>query len=125
MAVALIVYGVFATVVLVFCTMSRSGPCVEYIGISLATLKDLHRTRTDLVVVDVGVSEYSVVSEALRVPAGELEGFLRWVPHHSTLVLCGWNEAEISLDEIEISLRRRGIESVYLVGAGQDILSSR
>ena len=118
MGVALIVYGVFATLVVVFCTIPRVGPRVEYIGISMATLKDLGRTREDLVVVNVGVSGYPMVSEALRVPAEELTGFLRWVPRRTTLVLCGWNEAGICRDEIEMSLLRLGIESVYLADDG-------
>jgi hypothetical protein len=118
MGAALIVYGVFATLVLVSCTISPLGPRVQYIWISKATLKDLGRTREDLIVVNVGVSEYSMVSEALRVPAEELKGFLRWVPHRSTLVLCGWNGGGICRDEIEMSLLRLGIESVYLADDG-------
>ena len=125
MGVALIVYGVFATLVVVFCTVSRVGPRVQYIGISMATLKDLGRTQENLVVVNVGISEYPVVSEALRVPAQELKGFLRWVPPHSTLVLCGWNEEGISRNEIEMNLLRLGIRSVYLAHNGQDVLNSR
>lgn len=82
----------------------------------MATLKDLRRTREDLVVINLGVSNYPIVSEALRVPAEELKGFLRWVPHRSTLVLCGWNKARICPDEIEMSLLRLGIQSVYLAG---------
>ena len=125
MGVALIVYGVFATLVFVFCTISRVGPRVQYVGISMATLKDLRRTREDLIVVNLGVSKYPMVSEALRVPAEELKGFLCWVPHRSTLVLCGWNETGICRDEIEMSLLRLGIQSVYLAGDGQDVLNSR
>lgn len=43
MGVALILYGVFAIVVLVFCTMSRGRPRVKYIAISMATLNHLGR----------------------------------------------------------------------------------
>jgi hypothetical protein len=124
MGVALIVYGVFATVVLVFCTISRVGPSVQYVGISMTTLKDLRRTQENLIVVNLGVSKYPTVCDALRVHAEELKGFLRWVPHRSTLVLCGWNETAICRDDIEMSLLRLGIQTVYLADEGQDVLKS-
>jgi hypothetical protein len=43
MGLALIVYGVFATTVLVFCTVSRVGPQPLYIGISMERPKALVR----------------------------------------------------------------------------------
>ena len=120
MGVALIVYGVFASLVVIFCTVSRVRPRVQYIGISMAALKDLGRTREDLVVVNVGVSEHPMVSEALCVPPEELKGFLRWVPRNSTLVLCRWDEARICHHEIEDEFVRFGIQAVYLADDGQD-----
>lgn len=68
MGLALIVYGIFATLVIVFCTISRVGPRVQYIGISIATLKDLRRTREDLIVVNLGVSEYPMVLRRCACP---------------------------------------------------------
>ena len=114
MGLALIAYGVFATTVLVFCTISRVGPRASYIGISMETLKDLMRKREDLVVVDLRGTGHGTISDALRVPVEELKGFLRWVPQGSTLVLCGWNEAAICREEIEGSLLRLGIDFVYV-----------
>src|SRR5215831_18926191 len=82
----LIIYAVFATVVLVSCTISRVGRRTEYIGISIETLNDLARKRDDLIVVDLRKTGYETISNSLRVPAEELKGFLQWVPEHSILV---------------------------------------
>jgi hypothetical protein len=114
MGLGLIVYGVFATIVLVFCTISRVGPRALYIGISMEQLKDLVRKREDLVVVYLRETGHGTISDALRVPVEELKGFLRWVPPRSTLVLCGWNEAALYREEIERSLLRIGIDVVYV-----------
>jgi hypothetical protein len=111
----LIIYAVFATVVLVFCTISRVGPRVEYIGISIETLKDLARKRDDLVVVDLRKTEYETLSNSLRVPVEELKGFLQWLPEHSTLVLCGLKEVAFCRDKIEMTLFRLGLLFVFVV----------
>jgi hypothetical protein len=114
MGLALIVYGVFATTVLVFCTISRVGPQPLYIGISMDRLKGLLRKREDVVVVDLRGTGHGTISDALRVPVEELNGFLRWVPPRSTLVLCGWNDAARCRDDIARSLLRLGIDFVYV-----------
>ena len=107
MGLPLIIYAVFATVVLVFCTISRVGRRAEYIGISIETLNDLARKRDDLIVVDLRKTGYETISNSLRVPAEELKGFLQWVPEHSILVLCGLKEVASWRDGIEILAGKR------------------
>lgn len=114
MGLVLIFYGIFATTVLVFCTISRVGSRALYIGISMEQLKELVRKREDLVVVDLRGTGHGTISDALRVPVEELKGFLRWMPPRSTLVFCGWNEAALCREEIERSLLRLGIDIVYV-----------
>ena len=100
MALPLIIYAVFATVVLVFCTISRVGPRVEYIAISMEALKDLARKRDDLIVVDLRKTRYEIIANSLRVPVEEVKAFLQWVPEQSTLVLCGLKEVAFCRDEL-------------------------
>lgn len=118
MGLPLIIYAVFATVVLVFCTISRVRPRAEYIPISTEALKDLARQGKDLVIVDLRKTAYETLSNSLRVPVEELKGFLQWVPEHSTLVLCGLNEVDFCPDEIEMTLFRLGIEFVFVLDDG-------
>ena len=118
MGLPLIIYAVFATVVLVSCTISRVGRRTEYIGISIETLNDLARKRDDLIVVDLRKTGYETISNSLRVPAEELKGFLQWVPEHSILVLCGLKEVALCRDEIEMTLFRLGLQFVFVVNDG-------
>lgn len=115
MGLPLIIYAVFATVVLVFCTISRMGPRVEYIGIPIETLKNLARNRDDLIVVDLRKAKNEIISNSLRVPVEELKGFLQWVPEHCTLVLRGSKELACCRDQIEMTLFRRGLQFVFVV----------
>jgi hypothetical protein len=118
----LIIYAVFATVVLVCCTISQARRQAEYMPISTETLKDLARKRDDLIVVDLRKAGYETVSGSLRVPREELKAFLQWVPEHSTLVLCGSEEVASCRDDIKGTLFRLGFQSVFVVDDGPTIV---
>jgi hypothetical protein len=70
MVVALILYGVCVSAVLVWCTTSRS-PSVNYLPISMTKLDDLRRWRKDLVVVELHRRAIRAIPGALSVRADE------------------------------------------------------
>jgi hypothetical protein len=113
MVVALILYGVCVSAVLVWCTTSRS-PSVNYLPISMAKLDDLRRWRKDLVVVELHRRAMRAIPGALSVRADELAALLRWIPPRTTLVLCGTKEVASCREEIEMILLRLGVEVAYV-----------
>ena len=114
MVVALILYGVCVSAVLVWCTTSRS-PSVKYLPISMAKLDDLRRSRKDLVVVELHRRAMRAIPGALSVRADELAALLRWIPPRTTLVLCGTKEVASCREEIEMILLRLGVEVAYVL----------
>ncbi len=110
MVVALILYGVCVSAVLVWCTTSRS-PSVNYLPISMAKLDDLRRWRKDLVVVELHRRAIRAIPGALSVRADELAALLRSIP----LVLCGTKEVASCREEIEMILLRLGVEVAYVL----------
>lgn len=119
MEVALILYGVFAGAVVVWCTIHRGRPHVNFVAISREMLADLMRSHDDLVVVELRKSEITGIPGALSVPFDQLQGFLRWMPSRTTLVLCGANEVALCRQEIETPLLRLDIEMVYVLEDGR------
>jgi hypothetical protein len=119
MEVAFILYGVFAGAVVVWCTLHRVRPHVNYVAISRVALAELMPSHDGLVVVELRRSETTGIPGALSVPFNQLQGLLRWMPPRTTLVLCGANEVELCRQEIESPLLRLDIEMVYVLEDGR------
>lgn len=115
MEVALTLYVIFAIAVVIWCSVSRTRPSVNYVTISRTMLSCLRQWNDDLVVVEVRGTRRSVSQGALNVPADQLPLFLRWIPPRTTLVLCGASEVLRCRGEIALTLLRLGIEVVYVL----------
>lgn len=92
MEIALTLYVIFATAALIWCSIPRTRPSVNYVTISRTMLNCLRHSNDDLVVVEVRGARRSVSQGALNVPADRLPLLLRWIPPRAKLVLCGASE---------------------------------
>jgi len=115
MEVALTLYVIFATAALIWCSIPRTKPSVNYVRISRTMLSCLRKWNDDLVVVQVRSTGKPVVQGALNVSADQLPLLLRWIPPRTTLVLCGASEAVLRHDEIAMALLMVSIEFVFLL----------
>ena len=120
MQVVLTVYVIFAIAVVIWCSIPRPRPSVNYVTISRTMLSCLRRQNDDLVVVEVRSARRSVSQGALNVPADQLPLLLRWIPPRTTLVLCGASDVLRCRGEIALALLRVGIEVVYVLEDDMD-----
>ena len=115
MEVALTLYVIFATAALIWCSIPRTKPSVNYVRISRTMLNCLRRWNDGVVVVQVGSTGKRVAQGALNVPADQLPLLLRWIPPRTTLVLWGAREITLSRRDIAMILLRLDIEVVYIL----------
>ena len=115
MEVALTLYFIFAAAVLIWCSIPRTKPSVNYVRISRTMLNCLRQWNDGLVVVRVGGAVKRVAQGALNVPADQLPLLLRWIPPRTTLVLCGASELTLGRRDIAMTLLRLDIEVVYVL----------
>lgn len=93
MEVALIVYVIFASAMVVWCSIPRTRPTMNYVTISGTILNCLRNWNDGLVVVDLRKRGKNAIQGALSVSVDQLPLPLRWIPPRTTLVLCGASEA--------------------------------
>lgn len=120
MELLLILYSIFASSVLIWCTLLEpqqveAKQVVRYVEISSRLFNDWRQARSDLVVIDLRDRARNIIGGALNVLPGQLDGLLRWIPPKTTLVFCGIREAEHCRDEIQATLLQVGIDVVYVV----------
>jgi hypothetical protein len=120
MEVALTLYLIFATVALIWCSIPRTKPSINYVRISQAMLNCLRQWNDDLVVVEVRNTGKRLIQGALNVPADQLPLLLRWIPPQTTLVLCGPSEVVLWRLDIASTLLRLGIEVVFVLENDKD-----
>lgn len=116
----LILYSIFASSILIWCTLQEPTqvapkPPVRYLVISSLLFNNWRRTRPDLVVIDLRDQARDSIAGALNVTPNQLEGLLRWIPPKTTLAFCGIREAELCRHEIGPTLLQAGINLVYVV----------
>jgi hypothetical protein len=133
MLVVLVLYSVWASVVLVWSTlldegrllnpqMSRDG--FEYVAIPDQSFLELMQQHSNLVIFDVhadrGASGWSeLISYWLPISAVDLPRVLKWLPRASTVVFCCRHAAERLDTRIKTILLQLGIETVYFLDDGQ------
>jgi hypothetical protein len=115
--IALILYGVFAAVIVVACSLPQRLS-VNYVWISRLVLDDFIRNCENLVVLELANVSPRVIPGALSVTADQMKGLLRWMPSRTTLVLCGIDRSTLCLGKIATCFRRREIERVYILEDG-------
>jgi len=115
MEIALILYVIFATVALIWCSTPRTKPSVNYVRISRTMLSCLKKWNDNLVVVQVRSTGKRVAEGALDVPAEQLPQLLRWIPRRTTLVLCGANELTLCRRDIAMTLLSLDMKVVYVL----------
>ena len=115
MEVALTLYVIFAIAILIWCSIPRTRPSVNWVTISRTMLNCLRQWNDDLVVVEVRSTRRCLSEGALNVPAHQLPLLLRWIPPRTTLVLCGASEVLRHRSEVAMTLLRLGIEVVYVL----------
>jgi len=115
MEVALTLYVIFATAALIWCSIPRTKPSVNYVRISRTMLNCLRKLNDDLVVVQVRSTGKRAAQGALNVPADQLPLLLRWIPPRTTLVLCGASELTLCRRDVAMTLLRLDIEVVYVL----------
>ena len=115
MEIALTLYVIFATAALIWCSIPRTKPSVNYVRISRTMLNCLRKWNDDLVVVQVRSTGKQVAQGALNVPADQLPLLLRWIPPRTTLALCGASELTLCRRDIAMSLLRIDIDVVYVL----------
>src|SRR5262249_10817372 len=106
---------IFATVALIWCSMPRTKPSVNYVRISRTMLSCLRKWNDDLVVVQVRSTGRSVAQGSLNVSADQLPLLLPWIPPRTTLVLCGASELTLCRRDIAMTLLRLDIEVLYVL----------
>jgi len=115
MEIALAVYVIFATTLLIWCSIPRTNPSVKYVRISRTMLNCLRKWSDDLVVVQVRSTGKEMAQDALNVPADQLPLLLRWIPRRTSLVLCGASELTLCRRDIAMTLQRLDISVVYVL----------
>ena len=89
MEVALTLYTIFAIVVVIWCSIPRTRPSVNYVTISRTMLNCLRQWNDDLVVVEVRGARRCVIQDALNVSPAQLPLLLRWIPPRTTIASAG------------------------------------
>lgn len=120
MELLLILYSIFASSVLIWCTLQQPNQVepkqlVHYVVISAPLFHDWRRAHSDLVAIDLRDQVNDPITGALHVLPNQLGGLLRWIPPKTTLALCGIREAERCRYEIQPTLLQVGISMVYIV----------
>jgi hypothetical protein len=115
MEIAFTLYVIFATAALIWCSIPRTKPSVNYVRISQTMLNCLRKWNGDLVVVELRSIGKRMAQGALNVPADQLPLLLRWIPPRTTLVLCGASESTVGRRDIALTLLRLDIEVVYVL----------
>lgn len=115
MEVAVILYVIAAVAMVVWCSIPRAEPSVNYVMISRTMLNCLRKWNDDLVVVELCRKGKNAIQGALSVPGNQLPLLLRWMPPRTTLVLCGASEAVLHRGEIAMTLLGLGIEVVFVL----------
>jgi hypothetical protein len=133
MLVALVLYSIWASAVLVWSTlldegrmlspqMSRGG--LEYVAIPNHSFFELMEQHPNLVIFDVhadrGASGWSeLISYWLPISGVDLPRVLKWLPPASTVVFCCRHAAEQLDTRIKTILLQLGIGTVYFLDDGQ------
>lgn len=133
MLVVLVLYSIWASVVLVWSTlldegrmlnpqMSRDG--FEYVGIPDHSFLELMEQHPNLVIFDVhadrGASGWSeLISYWLPISVVDLPRVLKWLPPQSAVVFCCRHATEQLDTRIKTILLQLGIGTVYFQDGGQ------
>ena len=118
MGTGLIIFGIYALVVLIWCLSRAANP--HYVLISTDQLNNWRVNCKNLIVIDLGCGSTSepgqeVVPGALSTSCTQLPGLLQWIPPLTTLVICCRERIHGFDGHIEALLLQANITAVYWV----------
>jgi hypothetical protein len=118
MAVAIMLYSVWASVFTIWCSLQTN---LDYVMISDTLLHKWQSERENLIVIDLLPKAKERVDggalDSLEVSEHELVGLLQWIPPKSMLVVCHVVHMDRFGRRIEEALLRAAIDTVYLLDA--------
>lgn len=136
MEVALVIYAIWASVVLIWATIAQdwSGPGVgpeahdsdlEYIAIPKSLLPEWTRVCPNLVIFDLQspcerTARNGSIPGSLPLSADQVDGLIRWLPPESKVVFCSHNGVERFDKRTELTFLGLGIEAIYFVDSDPD-----
>jgi hypothetical protein len=114
--IIVVTYSVCASALLIWCSVRTN---LSYVAISHAELNIWRIARQNLIVIDLVPKStgwhYRRTLDSLEVSEGELAGVLRWLPPKSTVVVCHRVDVNHFDGQIEETLLRAFIDTVYLL----------
>jgi len=118
MTTVLVIYVLYASVVLVWSSLDQSNEGLRHLVVSAALLEEGTVLGTDPVVielrsVELGLQRVSSLPGSLVVSRTELNSLARWTPPRATLVFCGRGERRYLDSRVEEALLELGIGAVY------------
>jgi len=116
MEIALIGYVLYASFILIWCSLS--GPSLEHFVISPALLEQWSLGRSDMIVFELHPDgecqpPMATGTDILTATPSSLKGLLDWIPPESTLVLCNHGLSSRSVQVIEQRLVLQNLSRVY------------
>ncbi len=121
MKTILIMYVVYATVVLVWSSLNYSDAGLRHLVISAALLV----LKTNRIIIDLrptqpGSRAVTRIPDALVVSRAEFSNLVHWTPPGATLVLCERSEGRRLDSKVEQALLELGISAVYWLDLDTD-----
>jgi hypothetical protein len=114
--IIVVTYSVCASALLIWCSVRTN---LSYVAISHAELNIWRIARQNLIVIDLVPKStgwhYRRTFDSLEVSEVELAGVLRWLPPNSTVVVCHRVDVHHFDGQIEETLLRAFIDTVYLL----------
>jgi hypothetical protein len=118
MTTVLVIYVLYASVVLIWSSLDQSDVGLRHLVISAALLEGGAVLGTDPIVIELrgvepGLQRVSSLPGSLVVSRTELNSLVRWAPRCATLVFCEGGESRYLDSRVEEALLELGISAVY------------
>jgi len=124
MEIGLIAYVLYASFILIWCSLNEDW--AETVLISPGLLQDWRLSRSDILVFELHPEGSSLPppqgsGDFLLVTPSSLQGLIDWMPPGSTLVFCNRGVSSRSVQRIQQGLLLRQIPQVYWLDAAAPI----
>ena len=115
MEIALIAYVLYASGIMIWCSLQEGA--VEHVAISVGLLEQWERTRSDMIVFELHpdgqLRRPPEHDDMLTATPSSLKGLMDWIPVGSTLVLCNCGLSSRAIQMIDQRLLLQNHSRVY------------